>query len=120
MIAVGTIAYNVLVVHSGTMVDLKMLAARKKETAVCVTSALVMVLVSGVVLMPVLGKEFALQPGVCDRRRRFLRYCFQTGSGKGACLVRISLAYFYAAGHFFRAGGDLGTQTGNEGAAFGI
>ena len=60
MIAVGTIAYNVLVVHSGTMVDLKMLAARKKETAVCVTSALVMVLVSGVVLMPVLGKEFAL------------------------------------------------------------
>ena len=60
MIAVGTIAYNVLVVHSGTMVDLKMLAARKKEAVLCVTAAFVMVLLSGAALMPVLGKEFAL------------------------------------------------------------
>ena len=35
MIAVGTIAYNVLVVHSGTMISLPLLRARWKEALLC-------------------------------------------------------------------------------------
>lgn len=38
MIAVGTIAYNVLVVHSGTMINFRMLRAKKKETLLSLIS----------------------------------------------------------------------------------
>lgn len=64
MIAVGTIAFNVLVVHSGTMVNLKMLAAKKKETVLCIAASLALVVIVGFGLMPVLGKDLAfLAPG---------------------------------------------------------
>ena len=64
MIAVGTIAFNVLVIHSGTMINLKMLAARRKETILCIISALVLVIGVGIGLMPVLGRGLAMvSPG---------------------------------------------------------
>ena len=59
MIAVGTIAFNVLVIHSGTMINLKMLAARKQETILCVVSSLVLVIGVGIGLMPFLGRGLA-------------------------------------------------------------
>lgn len=64
MIAVGTIAFNVLVIHSGTMINLKMLAARKQETILCVVSSLVLVIGVGIGLMPFLGRGLAMvSPG---------------------------------------------------------
>lgn len=42
MIAVGTIAYNVLVVHSGTMINFRMLRAKKKETLLSLISLAVL------------------------------------------------------------------------------
>lgn len=42
MIAVGTIAYNVLVVHSGTMIHFGMLRAKKKETLLSLISLAVL------------------------------------------------------------------------------
>ena len=63
MIAVGTIAFNVLVIHSGTMIDLKMLAVQKKEAMVCLVSALILV-IGGMALIPVIGKDLAMvSPG---------------------------------------------------------
>lgn len=64
MIAVGTIAFNVLVIHSGTMIDLKMLAARKNETILCIASALILVLGVGIAMTPLIGKDLAMvSPG---------------------------------------------------------
>lgn len=60
MIAVGTIAYNVLVVHSGTMINLRLLRAKQKETILCVAAMLVLAVIVGVGMMPVLGKEISL------------------------------------------------------------
>lgn len=64
MIAVGTIAFNVLVVHSGTMINLKMLKAKKKESILCLAASLVLVVTVGFGLTPILGKGLAfLAPG---------------------------------------------------------
>ncbi len=64
MIAVGTIAFNVLVIHSGTMINLKMLKAKKKESLLCIIASLVLVIIVGFGLTPILGKGLAfLAPG---------------------------------------------------------
>lgn len=64
MIAVGTIAFNVLVIHSGTMINVPLLKAKRQEALICVAAAVVMVLVVGLGLSPVLGKGLAfLAPG---------------------------------------------------------
>jgi len=60
MVAVGTIAFNVLVIHSGTMVDLAMLRAKKREALLTTGSALVMTAVLLVVLPPLIGRDLAL------------------------------------------------------------
>lgn len=64
MIAVGTIAFNVLVIHSGTMINFKMLMAKKKESVLCVIASLVLVVIVGFGLTPILGRGLAfLAPG---------------------------------------------------------
>lgn len=64
MIAVGTIAFNVLVVHSGTMIHFKMLRAKKKEAILCIAASLALVIIVGFGLAPVLGRGIAfLAPG---------------------------------------------------------
>ncbi len=60
MIAVGTIAFNVLVVHSGTMINPFMLLKLKKEAIVCCASVLVYVLATIFVITPIFGREIAL------------------------------------------------------------
>lgn len=60
MIAVGTIAYNVLVVHSGTMINFRMLRAKKKETLLSLISLAVLAVVGTLVLIPLIGKNLAL------------------------------------------------------------
>lgn len=64
MVAVGTIAFNVLVVHSGTMVNFPLLRARWKETLLCLGAFLILIAVNLLVLTPVLGRGLAfLSPG---------------------------------------------------------
>lgn len=64
MVAVGTIAFHVLVIHSGTMVDLSMLRVKKREALVAVGSPLVMTAVLLLVLPPLIGWDLALlSPG---------------------------------------------------------
>lgn len=64
MIAVGTIAFNVLVIHSGTMINFQMLKARKKEAFLCIIASVILVVVVGFGLTPILGKGLAfLSPG---------------------------------------------------------
>lgn len=64
MIAVGTIAFNVLVIHSGTMINFKLLKTTKKESLLCIIASLMLVLTVGFGLVPVLGKGLAfLAPG---------------------------------------------------------
>lgn len=64
MIAVGTIAYNVLVVHSGTMISLPLLRARWKEALLCAAGLVLMTVLKLLILTPVLGKGLAfLAPG---------------------------------------------------------
>ena len=60
MIAVGTIAYNVLVVHSGTMIKFRTLKARKKETILSLVSLAVLATAGTLVLIPLIGKNLAL------------------------------------------------------------
>ena len=60
MVAVGTIAFNVLVIHSGTMVDLPMLRVKKREALVAVGSALVMTAALLLVLPLLIGRDLAL------------------------------------------------------------
>lgn len=60
MVAVGTIAFNVLVVHSGTMVDIPQLLSHKKEALLCTLSTLVMAAVCLAVLPPLIGRDLAL------------------------------------------------------------
>lgn len=63
MIAVGTIAFHVLVIHSGTMLRLPMLLAHKKEVLIAICSALLLIPVQ-LLLIPLIGKEAAfLAPG---------------------------------------------------------
>lgn len=64
MIAVGTIAFNVLVIHSGTMINFKMLKAKKKEALICIAASLALIVIVGFGLTPILGKGLAfLSPG---------------------------------------------------------
>lgn len=60
MIAVGTIAYNVLVVHSGTMINFRMPRAKKKETLLSLISL-------AALLVPLL-------PGPCSQSIRSWPY----------------------------------------------
>lgn len=60
MVAVGTIAFNVLVIHSGTMIDLRLLRAQKKEALLCAGAALGMSGVCLLVLPPLIGRNLAL------------------------------------------------------------
>lgn len=60
MVTVGTIAFNVLVIHSGTMVDLPMLRIKKREALLAVGSALVMTAALLLVLPPLIGRNLAL------------------------------------------------------------
>lgn len=60
MVAVGTIAFNVLVIHSGTMVDLPMLRTKKKEVLLTVASSLVMTAALLLALPPLIGRDLAL------------------------------------------------------------
>ncbi len=65
MVTVGTIAFNMLVIHSGTMIDLRLLWRRRKETALCLLCTAAMV--AGVLLVMglVMGWDLALlSPGV--------------------------------------------------------
>ena len=64
MIAVGTIAFNVLVVHSGTMVNFRLLRDKWRETLLCLTTFLVLIVLELLILTPALGKGLAfLAPG---------------------------------------------------------
>lgn len=60
MVAVGTIAFNVLVIHSGTMVDIPMLRVKKREALVAVGSTLVMTAILLLLLPPLIGWDLAL------------------------------------------------------------
>jgi hypothetical protein len=61
---VGVIAFNVLVVHSGTMIDLGEIRRRWKAALLCLALALAAVAALGLGLMPVLGRELAaVSPG---------------------------------------------------------
>lgn len=60
MVAVGTIAFNVLVIHSGTMVDLPMLRVKKREALLAAASALIMTAVLLLVLPVFIGRNLAL------------------------------------------------------------
>lgn len=60
MIAVGTIAFNVLVIHSGTMISTQLLRTQKKGVAVCILSTLAMFLVVCFGLRPIIGRELSL------------------------------------------------------------
>lgn len=60
MIAVGTIAYNVLVVHSGTLIDFSFLKANIRLVTVCVLCSLAMVLVVLILVGLLFGWNMAL------------------------------------------------------------
>lgn len=61
---VGVIAFNVLVVHSGTMIDLGEIRRRWKVALFCLALVLPAVAVLGIGLGPVLGRELAaVSPG---------------------------------------------------------
>ena len=61
---VGVIAFNVLVVHSGTMIDLGEIGRRWKAALLCLALALPAVAVLGIGLAPVIGRELAaVSPG---------------------------------------------------------
>ena len=64
MVAVGVIAFNVLVIHSGTMINIPMLVVKRKETMIAAVSALVMTLLSLLILPLLIGRDLAfLAPG---------------------------------------------------------
>lgn len=64
MVTVGTIAFNVLVIHSGTMIDLRSLLKRKKELLMILASVAVLTAVSLPVLHLLIGRDLAmLSPG---------------------------------------------------------
>lgn len=60
MIAVGTIAYNMFVVNSGTMIDLKFIKRYKRESVICIVSSIIIFFVVGIGMRRVIGKELAL------------------------------------------------------------
>jgi hypothetical protein len=61
---VGVIAFNVLVVHSGTMIDLGEIGRRWKAALLCLALVLPAAAVLGIGLGPILGRELAaVSPG---------------------------------------------------------
>lgn len=60
MIAVGTIAFNVLVIHSGTMISAQLLRMQKSGVAVCLLATLAMFAAVCFGLRPVIGKNLSL------------------------------------------------------------
>ncbi|WP_312698941.1 hypothetical protein [Sedimentibacter sp.] len=60
MIAVGTIAYNMFVVNSGSMIDLKFIRRFKIESIICLVSSLAIFLIVGIGMRGAIGKELAL------------------------------------------------------------
>ena len=64
MVSVGTIAFNVLIIHSGTMLDFRVIKAKKTETCHVVLCSLIMTVLLICILWPVFGRTFALlSPG---------------------------------------------------------
>lgn len=64
MIQVGTIAFNCLVIHSGTMISIPLLKSRRKEAGICLISTGLMFVVVCFVMRPLVGREIALMaPG---------------------------------------------------------
>lgn len=60
MIIVGTIAYNLFVVNSGTMINLKLLKMHWKDSLICIVSSLAIFIVVGIGLSGVIGRELAI------------------------------------------------------------
>lgn len=64
LVSVGTIAFNVLIVHSGTMLDLRTIKMKRTETCHVVLCSLIMTILLIGILWPVFGRTFALlSPG---------------------------------------------------------
>lgn len=57
---VGFIAFNVLIIHSGTMLDIDSLKQSKNVVALSVCASVFMLLMVGVGLQPIIGKEAAI------------------------------------------------------------
>ncbi|MEG2018691.1 MAG: hypothetical protein RR128_09575, partial [Clostridium sp.] len=61
---IGVIAFNMLIIHSGTMIDFKALKAQKKNIFIAVTGVVIMSVVIIWGVGPFIGKEFgAMSPG---------------------------------------------------------
>lgn len=61
---VGFISINLLIVHTGTMFDIKMLKKQWKAVVICIISMAFMTVIVGFILAPVIGRELALfSPG---------------------------------------------------------
>lgn len=64
LVSVGTIAFNVLIVHSGTMLDFRTIKMKKTETLHVVACSLIMTVLLVGILWPVFGRSLALlSPG---------------------------------------------------------
>lgn len=64
MIAVGTIAFNVLVIHGGTMINVFFIKKHLKSVLVCLGGMLALVVVIGFGMRGILGRDIALlSPG---------------------------------------------------------
>lgn len=57
---VGFIAFNVLVVHSGTLIDIKAMLSRMKIVLISIACLLVIIILFGFGLAPIIGRELAL------------------------------------------------------------
>lgn len=60
MMVVGTIAYNMFVVNSGTMIDLKFIKKYKTESIICIISSIMIFLIIGIGMKRIIGKDLAL------------------------------------------------------------
>lgn len=60
MIAVGTIAFNVLVVHSDTMIDPALIRQNRADALICAAAALLLIPAVGFGLRPFIGRNLAL------------------------------------------------------------
>ena len=64
LVSVGTIAFNVLIVHSGTMLDFRTIKMKKTETLHVVACSLIMTVLLVGILWPVFSRSLALlSPG---------------------------------------------------------
>lgn len=60
MIAVGTIAFHVLVIHSGTLISIRFLQTHKKAASLCLISTIILFAVVCFGLRPLIGRKLAL------------------------------------------------------------